>query len=38
MQILCQHCNSSKNAKLNMLSVKYSGAALLRELRKSISY
>lgn len=38
LQILCQHCNSSKNAKLGMLSVKYSGAALLRELRKSISY
>ena len=38
LQILCRSCNSSKNAQLNMLSIKYSGAALLRELKKVIRY
>ena len=34
LQILCQSCNSKKKATISMLSVKYSGEALLREIKR----
>lgn len=33
LQVLCQPCNSKKGAKVNMLTAKYSGEALVREIR-----
>lgn len=38
LQVLCQPCNSRKKDKLNSLSLKYSGEALLRELKRIINY
>lgn len=35
LQILCQSCNSKKKAKISMLSIKYSGEALVREIRRT---
>lgn len=34
LQVLCQSCNSSKKAKISMLSIKYSGDALIREIKR----
>ena len=34
LQPMCRSCNSSKREKINQLSVKYSGQALIREIRK----
>ncbi len=33
LQVLCRSCNSSKNDKINALALKYSGQALIREIR-----
>lgn len=38
LQTLCRHCNRSKQDTLDMLAVKHSGQALLRELRRVIKY
>lgn len=38
LQTLCKPCNLDKRAKINKLTLDYSGAALLRELRKVIRY
>ena len=38
LQPLCATCNIRKHDAINLLSVKYSGQALLRELRKLLSY
>ncbi len=38
LQPLCPECNRKKSAKINELSLEYSGAALLRELRRFINY
>lgn len=38
LQALCAKCNIRKHDTVNMLSAKYSGQALLRELRKILSY
>lgn len=35
LQILCRSCNSRKNAKINALTMKYSGDTLIREIRKT---
>ncbi|WP_432846886.1 HNH endonuclease [Treponema denticola] len=34
LQILCQSCNSKKKATISMLSVKHSGEALIREIKR----
>ena len=34
LQILCQSCNSKKKDKISMLSVKFSGDALVREIKR----
>lgn len=34
LQILCQSCNSKKKATISMLTVKYSGEALIREIKR----
>jgi len=34
LQVLCRSCNSKKNATISMLSVKYSGDALIREIER----
>lgn len=34
LQPMCRSCNSSKLADINELSVKYSGQALIREIRR----
>lgn len=36
LQPLCRKCNSWKNAKVDSLSLKYSGAALIREIKNLI--
>ncbi|MFA0628570.1 HNH endonuclease [Vibrio sp. 10N.222.49.A3] len=33
LQVLCRSCNSKKNAKINALTLKYSGEALIREVK-----
>lgn len=38
LQVLCQPCNSRKKDKVNALAMKYSGQALLREIKKEIGY
>jgi 5-methylcytosine-specific restriction endonuclease McrA len=38
LQVLCQPCNSRKKDIINNLSVKYSGQALLRELKRILNY
>lgn len=38
LQTLCGPCNRNKSAKIDKLTLKYSGETLLRELRKVISY
>ena len=38
LQVLCQPCNSKKKAKINSLTLSYSGAALAREVRNALSY
>lgn len=35
LQVLCRACNSSKNAKINALTIKYSGQALVREIKNT---
>lgn len=34
LQVLCQSCNSRKKDKINALTLKYSGEALLREAKR----
>ncbi|MFV9473426.1 HNH endonuclease [Advenella sp. RU8] len=34
LQAMCGPCNNYKRAKINELSVKYSGTALVREIKK----
>lgn len=34
LQVMCRSCNSSKKAKINALSVKYLGQALIREIHR----
>lgn len=34
LQAMCAPCNNRKRAKINELSVKYSGAALIREIKR----
>lgn len=34
LQILCQSCNSKKKATVSILTVKYSGEALIREIKR----
>ena len=36
LQVLCRSCNSKKKDAINFLSVHYSGAALLREIKKKV--
>lgn len=38
LQILCRSCNSRKNAKINTLTMKYSGDTLIREIRKTFGW
>ncbi len=38
LQVLCRSCNSRKKDAINSLTLKYSGEALLRELRNMIGY
>jgi 5-methylcytosine-specific restriction endonuclease McrA len=38
LQTLCASCNTRKKDIINMLSLEYSGSALLRELKKIIHY
>ncbi len=38
LQVLCQSCNSRKKDTLNRLALQYSGAALARELQKTLGY
>jgi len=38
LQALCARCNIRKRDTINMLSVKYSGQALVRELRKVLKF
>ena len=33
LQVLCRSCNSKKKAKINALTLKYSGEALIREIK-----
>ena len=33
LQVLCRSCNSKKKAKINTLTLQYSGEALIREIR-----
>lgn len=38
LQPLCAACNCAKGAKINTLSLQYSGKALLRELKRALNY
>lgn len=38
LQVLCQPCNSKKKAKINTLTLKYSGMALAREVKQQLGY
>lgn len=38
LQVLCRSCNSKKKAIINKTTLKYSGDALLREIRRQINY
>ena len=37
LQAMCAPCNNDKKAKINELSIKYSGAALIREIKRLYS-
>lgn len=37
LQVLCQSCNSKKSDKINAMTLKYSGDALIREIRRIFS-
>lgn len=37
LQAMCAPCNNEKKAKINELSMKYSGAALIREIKRLFS-
>ncbi|ADO78152.1 HNH endonuclease [Halanaerobium praevalens] len=34
LQVLCRSCNSKKSDKINALTMKYSGNALIREIKR----
>ncbi|AJY52793.1 HNH endonuclease (plasmid) [Halomonas sp. KO116] len=34
LQAMCAPCNNAKSAKIDQLALKYSGAALVREIKK----
>ncbi|MGP1457932.1 MAG: HNH endonuclease [Treponema sp.] len=38
LQILCEECNQRKGSKIDGLTAKYAGDALLRELKKLLHY
>ena len=38
LQILCRDCNQNKGHQIDRLTLKYSGDALIRELKKILHY
>lgn len=38
LQVLCQTCNSKKSADINLMTAKYSGEALVREIRRKCRF
>lgn len=38
LQVLCRSCNSKKSAKINALTLKYSGEALVREIKRQCKF
>ena len=36
LQVLCRSCNSKKKAKINTLTLEYSGKALIREIKNLV--
>ena len=37
LQVLCRSCNSKKGKKINTMTLKYSGDALIREIKNTFS-